>query len=64
MIVYVIMSNDYPDCVFAEEKAAEQYVKDKHNEQKKGLPNWEVPRIYYKAYPFEVIVTSAKVEKG
>jgi hypothetical protein len=55
MKVFVIMSNDFPDCVFAEEAKAEAYCKDKMDEQRAALTNsWETPRIYYRVYPFEV----------
>ena len=52
--VYVVMSNDYPDCVFADESAADRYIEAKNTEQKKDLKPYMMPRIYYRAYEFEV----------
>lgn len=54
MKVYVVMSNDYPDRVFANENTAEDYCKRKMEEQKKELKPWETPRIYYHTYAFDV----------
>ena len=53
MKVWVIMSNDYPDCVFSSEKAAEAFVKSKMEDKATRLPGG-IPRIYWRAYEFEV----------
>jgi hypothetical protein len=50
MTVYVVMSNDYPDCVFLSEKEADNYVKAKMDEQ-----DPKTPRIFYRYYAFKVI---------
>lgn len=52
MTVYVVMSNDFPDCVFASEKEADNYCNAKMDEQKKPHQS---PRIYYRYYAFKVI---------
>lgn len=48
MIVYVVMSNDYPDSVFAEKADAESYCELKRTETKARC--W----IFWKVYKFEV----------
>lgn len=48
MKVWVIMSNDYPDSVFATERLAEEYVKSQKAKR-------EDMRIYWRAYEFTVI---------
>lgn len=54
MKVYVVMGNDYPDCVFANEAAADSYI----TEKKKADPSFGVkyaaPRIYWRSYEFEL----------
>jgi hypothetical protein len=48
MRVYVVMSNDYPDCVFSREMDADAYCRKKRDEQKSGV------KIHYRSYPFDV----------
>jgi hypothetical protein len=50
MKVYVVMGNDYPDCVFSTEKKAEAYC-DKRRAEKSGVHQ---PRVYWRAYEFIV----------
>lgn len=54
MKVYVVMSNDFPDCVFGEEEMAKTYCKSKMDEQRKDKSGYESPRIYYRYYEFTV----------
>ncbi len=54
MKVFVVMSNDYPDAVFAEKSAAEAYVKAEMTNPKNRHERSDVPRIYYRAYEFEL----------
>lgn len=56
MKVYVIMSNDYPDRVFANEADAEAFCAEKKSadENKNLLGRW---RIYWRVYSFDVIET-------
>ena len=56
MKVYVVMSNDFPDSVFASKQVADRYVKSKMEEQKpkyKFDHSFSTP-IYYKVYVFSV----------
>jgi hypothetical protein len=48
MKVYVVMGNDFPDCVFSTEKSAEEYC------VKKKLENKLDRLIYWRYYEFEV----------
>lgn len=54
--VYVIMSNDYPDRVFANQEDAERYVERREEEEKKllAIPISRRPRgrIHWRVYPF------------
>lgn len=56
--VFVVMSNDYPDCVFDTADAAGRYVKKRMDEQRAKIPEherkWNHPRIYYQSYTFTV----------
>lgn len=52
--VHVVMSNDYPDCVFDKIDLAEAYVKAKMADPKNRHPHSDTPRIYYRRYEFEV----------
>ena len=65
MKVYVVMGNDYPECVFESEAAAEAFVESKINQQreikdqykKKQLSPLALPagaRIYWRWYEFEL----------
>lgn len=47
MKVYVIMGNDFPECVFADKLDADEYVKDR--EQPKPR------RIHWRVYEFDLI---------
>lgn len=53
MKVWVIMGNDFPDCVFAAEEAAAAYIKakeaDEAKQREKGFG-----RIYWRSYAYEV----------
>lgn len=49
MKVYVVMGNDFPDCVFSTEAAAEAYCESKKAERREGYR-----RIYWRVYEFEV----------
>ena len=54
--VHVVMSNDFPDCVFTGEdgkEKAEIYCKERMDFQKSCLKEYESPRIYYRVYSFE-----------
>jgi hypothetical protein len=51
MKVFVIMGNDFPDCVFASEEAAEKFIEQKKAEYDKSALR---PRIYWRFYEFEV----------
>ena len=51
MTVYVVMSNDFPDCVFARKDDADSYAETKNSQDKLEYP---YRRVYYKVYPFEV----------
>jgi len=53
-VVHVVMSNDYPDCVFDKIDLAEAYVKEKMADPKNKNPNSNTPIIYYSRYEFEV----------
>lgn len=59
MKVYVVMSNDFPDRVFVSEKSADTFCKEKMDAQKNPLEPYmepyKSPRIYWRAYEFEVI---------
>lgn len=55
MKVYVIMGNDYPECVYAKKTDADAYVEDKKREQKKMTPEQHGSRIYWRSYEFELI---------
>ena len=54
MTVHVVMSNDFPDCVFSTAAAAGAYV-DRCNVADKEVAKREGRmRIYYRSYAFEV----------
>lgn len=63
--VHVIMGNDFPTAVVADEVEAQKACDDAMEEQRTKLrsehPDWSEerikawgPRIYYRSYPFEV----------
>jgi hypothetical protein len=54
MKVYVVMSNDYPDAVFANEREADTYVREKMSDPKNRLSHSMHTRIYYRSYEFEL----------
>ena len=57
MKVYVVMSNDYPDCVFAHKLDAEHYRDKKTNENKEMMNQSRfgtTHHIYYRVYEFDV----------
>lgn len=47
--VFVVMGNDYPDCVFTTEKSAEAYCEGRRKEFQKGQA-----RIYWRIYEFRL----------
>lgn len=50
--VFVVMTNDYPDCVFSEEWKAKIYVEMQQSWQ--NMHTTYGARIYYRCYEFEV----------
>lgn len=53
MKVYVVMSNDYPDCVFKQEDKAETYV-DERNKATENQLGHSARRIYWRVYGFQL----------
>lgn len=49
--VYVVMGNDFPECVFATKQAAEAFCKKKRLEQKAQ----NGPHIYWRVYEFKLL---------
>lgn len=49
MKVFVVMGNDFPDCVFDDSDKADEYIKTKKDDDQK-----EFRRIYWRSYEFEV----------
>lgn len=61
MKAFVIMGNDYPESVFADKDAADNYVKSKMDDEReeherKNPGGFYSPRIYWRSYEFEIIV--------
>lgn len=54
MKVYVVMGNDYPDCVFSDEGAADRYVKAKTVENKRSMETGYSRRVYWRVYLFDL----------
>jgi hypothetical protein len=54
MKVWVLMGNDFPEAVFADQIAAEAEVKRRMDEQRVGKPNWDTPRVYWRVYDFKL----------
>lgn len=54
MKVWVIMGNDYPDAVFDSEEGANAFVKAKGEEDARHRDMWAQPKIYWRAYEFEL----------
>ena len=54
MKLYVIMGNDYPAGVMDNETAADALCQSRMDEQKKGLKPYEMPRIFWRAYAFDL----------
>lgn len=54
-MVYVVMSNDYPDSVFRKKVDADAYCQRKMDEQKVDLKSYEGVRFYYRSYEFDVL---------
>ena len=53
--VWVVMENDFPAAVCASETLAETFIDDKVREAKKRqVPPGPYPRVYWRAYPFQV----------
>lgn len=50
--VYVVMTNDYPDCVFDEQWKAEVYVELNRQWQKRD--DVSGPGVYYRSYEFSL----------
>lgn len=55
MKVFVIMSNDFPDAVFAEERLAEQYCKEANEAPENQRPGSTARRIYYRVFGFDLL---------
>jgi hypothetical protein len=51
MKVFVVMGNDFPDAVFDNEAAAENYCVGKRGNYKEGSG---IGRIYWRIYEFEL----------
>jgi len=52
--VYVVMGNDFPDCVFAKEADADEYVNTKTAVEREKQLHRVGPRIHYRHYEMEV----------
>jgi hypothetical protein len=53
--IYVVMSNDFPDCVFDEEWRADIYCEEQKKYQEGLLKDWQHgAAIYYRIYGFEI----------
>ena len=56
--VFVVMGNDYPDCVFLDQEKASAYIKQKQAEdieEAKRQGKWVGPgfyRVYWRYYQF------------
>lgn len=53
VFVFVVMSNDYPDSVWKNEKEADDFCKKKNAENEERL-KMGFPSIYWRSYGFEV----------
>ena len=53
-VVYVIMANDFPDCVLSDEAKAEAYAKNRNDADLARHPH---RRIFYRVHPFKLDVT-------
>lgn len=53
MKVWVVMSNDFPDSVFADQENADAFVNCMEVAEKKRVRDWG-RRIYWRAYEFEL----------
>jgi hypothetical protein len=63
MDVYVVMSNDYPDCVFNNEASAKAYCEAKMREQKERRdPGRGI--IYWRYYQFELLTENVMPDKA
>lgn len=56
MKVWVLMGNDYPEAVFADELIAESELAKIKEKAGAGLKSWEraCARIYWRLYPFDL----------
>lgn len=54
-LVYVIMGNDYPDCVLADKDAADEYVAYKKDMEKINQRKGRKTPIYWRHYEFKLI---------
>ncbi len=54
MVVYVIMGNDFPECVFATQKEADAFVEAKMKAPENRREHSNLPRIYWRSYEFRV----------
>jgi hypothetical protein len=52
MKVFVIMGNDFPECVFRDEFAANQFVERKKREENDTVLGYRT--VYWKVYPFDL----------
>lgn len=49
--VFVVMSNDFPDCVFSDETAANAFV---DRENKLDTQRFPHRRVFWKVHPFQL----------
>jgi hypothetical protein len=49
MKVFVVCANDFPDCVYATEALATEYI------TRRKATDPQVPRMYWRCYEFNVI---------
>lgn len=52
-MVYVVMGNDYPDCCFSSQKAADAYCEARRKADRTTAPDYAC-RIYWRTYAFTV----------
>lgn len=55
--VYVVMGNDFPECVFAHKAHADAFVARRDDEGKVGKGH---RRIYWRVYTFPIITEAEK----
>lgn len=55
MKVYVVMVNDYPDCVLHEKDAADEYVAYRKDLEKQRQKKQPATPVYWRHYEFKLI---------